>query len=79
MARRPPPHTPGALAGNDKVYDDILRASGVIRAYNLNDMLQFSRGLPVLPAPKGENIVIVTGAGGSGVLLATRWWITDCR
>ena len=62
-------HT-GALAGNDKVYDDILRASGVIRAYSLNDLLQFSRGLPVLPAPKGENIVIVTGAGGSGVLLA---------
>ena len=62
-------HT-GALAGNDKVYDDILRASGVIRAYNLNDMLQFSRGLPVLPAPTGENIVIITGAGGSGVLLA---------
>ena len=68
-ARAAASHT-GALAGNDKVYDDILRASGVIRAYNLNDMLQFSRGLPVLPAPTGENIVIITGAGGSGVLLA---------
>ena len=68
-ARAAASHT-GALAGNDKVYDDILRASGVIRAYSLNDMLQFSRGLPVLPAPRGENIVIITGAGGSGVLLA---------
>ena len=68
-ARAAASHT-GALAGNDKVYDDILRASGVIRAYSLNDMLQFSRGLPVLPSPKGENIVIITGAGGSGVLLA---------
>ena len=68
-ARAATSHT-GALAGNDKVYDDILRASGVIRAYSLNDMLQFSRGLPVLPAPRGENIVIITGAGGSGVLLA---------
>ena len=68
-ARAAASHT-GALAGNDKVYDDILRASGVIRAYSLNDMLQFSRGLPVLPTPKGENIVIITGAGGSGVLLA---------
>ena len=68
-ARAAASHT-GALAGNDKVYDDILRASGVIRAYSLNDMLQFSRGLPALPAPKGENIVIITGAGGSGVLLA---------
>ena len=68
-ARAAASHT-GALAGNDKVYDDILRASGVIRAYSLNDLLQFSRGLPVLPSPKGENIVIITGAGGSGVLLA---------
>ena len=68
-ARAAASHT-GALAGNDRVYDDILRASGVIRAYSLNDMLQFSRGLPVLPAPRGENIVIITGAGGSGVLLA---------
>ncbi len=62
-------HT-GALAGNDKIYDDVLRSNGVIRAYNLNDMLQFARGLPVLPTPKGEEIVIITGAGGSGVLLS---------
>jgi len=62
-------HT-GALAGNDKIYDDILRASGVIRAYSLNDLLQFARGLPVLPTPKGDEIVIITGAGGSGVLLS---------
>ena len=68
-ARAAASHT-GALAGNDKIYDDILRASGVIRAYNLNDLLQFARGLPVLPTPKGEEIVIITGAGGSGVLLS---------
>ncbi|MFE0019480.1 acetate--CoA ligase family protein [Amycolatopsis sp. NPDC059021] len=62
-------HT-GALAGNDKVYDDILRQSGVIRAPGLNDMLEYARGIPLLPAPKGENVVIITGAGGSGVLLS---------
>ena len=62
-------HT-GALAGNDKIYDDVLKASGVIRAYALNDLLQFARGLPILPTPKGEDIVIITGAGGSGVLLS---------
>jgi len=62
-------HT-GALAGNDKIYDDVLKSNGVIRAYALNDLLQFARGLPILPTPKGENIVIITGAGGSGVLLS---------
>ena len=68
-ARAAASHT-GALAGNDAVYEDILRQAGVIRARTLNDMLQFARGLPVLPTPKGENIVIITGAGGSGVLLS---------
>ncbi|GAA1685259.1 acetate--CoA ligase family protein [Fodinicola feengrottensis] len=62
-------HT-GALAGDDKVYDDILRQSGVIRAPGLNDMLEYARGIPLLPTPAGENVVIITGAGGSGVLLS---------
>lgn len=62
-------HT-GALAGNDKIYDDVFRQAGVIRAKSLQQLLQFSRGLPVLPTPKGENVVIITGAGGSGVLLS---------
>ena len=68
-ARAASSHT-GALAGNDKIYDDVLRQSGVIRAKSLRDMLDFARGVPVLPAPKGENVVIITGAGGSGVLLS---------
>ena len=68
-ARASASHT-GALAGNDKVYEDVLRQSGVIRARSLNELLQFARALPVLPTPKGENVVIITGAGGSGVLLS---------
>jgi acetyl coenzyme A synthetase (ADP forming)-like protein len=68
-ARAAASHT-GALAGNDKIYDDVLRQCGVIRAKSLNDLLQFARGLQVLPNPEGENVVIITGAGGSGVLLS---------
>ena len=62
-------HT-GALAGNDKIYDDVLKQCGVIRAPSLRDMLEYTRGVPMLPTPKGENVVIITGAGGSGVLLS---------
>jgi acetyl coenzyme A synthetase (ADP forming)-like protein len=62
-------HT-GALAGNDKIYEDVFNQSGVIRARSLRDLLEFARGIPVLPTPKGENVVIITGAGGSGVLLS---------
>jgi acyl-CoA synthetase (NDP forming) len=68
-ARAANSHT-GALAGNDKIYDDVLRQSGVIRARSLRDLLDFARGVPLLPTPKGENVVIITGAGGSGVLLS---------
>jgi acetyl coenzyme A synthetase (ADP forming)-like protein len=68
-ARAASSHT-GALAGNDKIYEDIFRQSGVIRARSLRDLLEFARGIPVLPTPKGNNVVIITGAGGSGVLLS---------
>ncbi len=68
-ARAARSHT-GALAGDDQIYDDVLRQSGVIRAMTLNDMLEYARGLQVLPTPQGENILILTGAGGSGVLLS---------
>src|SRR5499427_4323797 len=62
-------HT-GALAGNDRIYEDVFKQSGVIRARSLRQLLEFARGVPVLPTPKGENVLIITGAGGSGVLLS---------
>jgi len=68
-ARAASSHT-GALAGNDKIYEDVFRQSGVIRARSLRDLLEFARGIPVLPTPKGNNVLIITGAGGSGVLLS---------
>lgn len=68
-ARAASSHT-GALAGDDKIYDDVFKQCGVIRAQSLLQLLQFAQGLPVLPTPKGENVLIITGAGGSGVLLS---------
>ena len=68
-ARAASSHT-GALAGNDKIYEDVFKQSGVIRARSLRDLLDFARGIPILPTPKGNNVVIITGAGGSGVLLS---------
>src|SRR5213082_2673040 len=53
-ARAASSHT-GALAGNDKIYDDVFRQSGVIRARTLRDLLDFARALSVLPTPKGNN------------------------
>lgn len=77
-ARAASSHT-GALAGNDKIYDDVLRQSGVIRARSLRDLLEYARAIPVLPTPKGENVIIITGAGGSGVLLSDACVDNDLR
>jgi acyl-CoA synthetase (NDP forming) len=68
-ARAARSHT-AALAGNDRIYEDVLRQSGVVRARALNDMLEFARCLPIMASPQGENVLIITGAGGSGVLLS---------
>ena len=68
-ARAARSHT-AALAGNDRIYDDVLRQCGVVRAMALKDMLELARCLPILPTPYGENVLIITGAGGSGVLLS---------
>jgi acetyl coenzyme A synthetase (ADP forming)-like protein len=68
-ARAASSHT-GALAGNDKIYEDVFKQSGVIRARSLRELLEFARAIPVLPTPNGENVLIITGAGGSGVLLS---------
>jgi len=68
-ARAARSHT-GALAGDDKVYGDLFQAHGVVRAPGLREMLEYARALPLMPTPKGENVVIITGAGGSGVLLS---------
>src|SRR5258705_1198758 len=68
-ARAASSHT-GALAGNDKIYEDVFKQSGVIRARSLRDLLEYARAIPKLPTPKGESVVIITSAGGSGVLLS---------
>ncbi|MGE3855525.1 MAG: acetate--CoA ligase family protein [Dehalococcoidia bacterium] len=62
-------HT-GALAGADAIYTAAFREAGVVRARTLEQMLDWANALSMLPAPAGENVLIITGAGGSGVLLA---------
>jgi len=61
-------HT-GALSGDIAIYDAAFKKAGVIRVSNLEELLDVSRALNLLPVPKGENVLILTGAGGLGVLL----------
>ena len=62
-------HT-GSLAGEDKVFDDIARQCGVIRAEGLQEALEWCKYLATTPEPQGENTLIITNGGGIGVLTA---------
>jgi acetyl coenzyme A synthetase (ADP forming)-like protein len=68
-ARAAASHT-AALAGQDQVYGAAFKQAGVIRARTLEDLLDWARVLQMLPEPTGENVVVITGAGGLGVLLS---------
>jgi acetyl coenzyme A synthetase (ADP forming)-like protein len=62
-------HT-GSLAGEDKVFDDIGRQCGIIRADSIQEALDWCKFIASVPEPKGENTVIITNGGGLGVLAA---------
>ncbi|MCX8176243.1 MAG: CoA-binding protein [Candidatus Bathyarchaeota archaeon] len=62
-------HT-AAIGGLDQIVDVAVKKAGVIRARGLEEFFELGRALTMLPKPKGENVLIVTGAGGLGVLLA---------
>jgi len=61
-------HT-GALAGDDRIYSAAFARAGIVRVSNLEELLDCARSISKMPVPKGENVLIVTGAGGLGVLL----------
>jgi acetyltransferase len=62
-------HT-GSIAGSDLAYEAAFRQSGIFRAKSLSELFDASRALAYQPVPKGENIAILTNAGGPGVLAA---------
>ncbi|MDP6155080.1 MAG: CoA-binding protein [Candidatus Thermoplasmatota archaeon] len=60
-------HT-GSIAGSDVAYVAAFKQSGVFRAKTLSQLFDSSRALAYQPVPHGENIAILTNAGGPGVL-----------
>jgi len=60
-------HT-GSLAGAVKIYDAAFDQAKVIRAMDLDEMLDCSQALAMQPPMKGENTLVITNGGGIGVL-----------
>jgi len=62
-------HT-GALAGRDSAYQAAFRRAGVLRAQTTEEMFDQARALAWCPLPTGNQVAILTNAGGPGVTAA---------
>ncbi len=70
-ARAAASHT-GSLAGEDIVFDGVIRQKGIIRARNEEHMLDLVEVLSYCDLPAGAGIGMATQSGGAGVLMADR-------
>ncbi len=62
-------HT-GAIAGTDKIYDSVFLQSGVLRVRDMEELLDASEALAFQPPAAGNNVAIVTAAGGPAIMAA---------
>jgi acetyltransferase len=60
-------HT-GSLTGSDEVFDAALRRCGVLRVQSIADLFHMAETLARQPRPRGPRLMILTNAGGPGVL-----------
>ncbi len=68
-ARAAASHT-GALAADDKVFDGACRQAGVTRASTVEEAFEAAATFATQPLPAGPNVVVMTTAGGWGVVTA---------
>lgn len=68
-ARAAASHT-GSLATDDRVFDGMIAQSGALRAPTIDAAYSWAAAFASQPLPKGPNTVVLTTAGGWGVLTA---------
>jgi acetyltransferase len=62
-------HT-GSLATNDRVFDGMCRQAGALRAPSIEAAYELAATFATQPAPTGGRVVVMTTAGGWGVVTA---------
>jgi acetyltransferase len=62
-------HT-GAMSGSDRVYEAAMLRSGILRAKNIEELIDLLLIFSTMPLPERPTVAIVTNAGGLGVMAA---------
>jgi acyl-CoA synthetase (NDP forming) len=62
-------HT-GAMAGSYRVFESVMKQTGVMIAMNPTELLELSAAFDSFPLPAGNRVGIVTLGGGWGVITA---------
>ncbi|TDA69726.1 MAG: CoA-binding protein [Clostridia bacterium] len=62
-------HT-GALAGSDKVYDAVFRQAGIIRAHDVEQLLDLAVICSSPRQPEKPRVAVATISGGAGIVIA---------
>ncbi len=68
-ARAASSHT-GSLATDDRVFDGACRQVGALRASTIEEAFEAAATLATQPLPSGNRVVVMTTAGGWGVVTA---------
>jgi acetate---CoA ligase (ADP-forming) len=69
-ARATSSHTGALLSASDVTVDALFEQAGVVRTDTLHEMLDVAALLATQPVPKGGRVVIITNAGGPGIMCA---------
>ena len=62
-------HT-GTMAGSDLAFDVAFKQTGIVRVGTAQELFDIAEILSTQPLLKGPNVVVVTNAGGPGILAA---------
>lgn len=62
-------HT-GSLAGGETAYEAGFERAGIIRCDSIEQQFQYAEAFAVQPLPGGNNVVVITNAGGPGIMAA---------
>lgn len=60
-------HT-GTLAGSERAYEAAFKQAGVLRAGSVGELFDLAVAMARQPLPPNEQVVIITNAGGPGIM-----------